>query len=150
MYEFLLSVHLLAAVLWVGGGVSVFIFGRFARLGGPQRMVDFSREANLIGPRFYAPLSLILLIAGFLLIEETFYEFSELWISLGLAGWLVSFVVGVGFYGPQQKKLDAAVVSDGLDAPAVRQIYDRVMLVNGIELVILMLVVIDMAVKPGA
>ena len=58
MYEFLLALHLLAAVIWVGGGVTMHIFGRFAKAAGGERMVVFAREANLIGPRFYAPLSL--------------------------------------------------------------------------------------------
>lgn len=118
MYEFLLSVHLLAAVLWVGGGVSVFIFARFAKSAGGQRLLDFSREANLIGPRFYAPLSLILLVAGFLLIDEAGYDFSQTWISLGLAGWFLSFVVGVAFYGPQQKRLEEAAATEAPTDPA--------------------------------
>lgn len=102
MYEFLLAVHILAALMWVGGGVTMHLFGRRARSSGEvSRMVEFTRDANLIGPRFYAPLSLILLVAGMLLVDEAGYEMSQTWITLAFIGWMVSFVIGVGFYGGQ-------------------------------------------------
>lgn len=102
MYEFLLAVHILAALMWVGEGVTMHLFGRRARSSGEvSRMVEFTRDANLIGPRFYAPLSLILLVAGMLLVDEAGYEMSQTWITLAFIGWMVSFVIGVGFYGGQ-------------------------------------------------
>ena len=149
MYEFLLAVHILAAVLWVGGGVTVNILGWLARKEGGERLVSFSRQANWLAPRFYAPLALILLLAGFLLVDEAGYELGDLFISLALLGWLISFVLGMAFYPSQQRKLEAAVAQDGTDAPAVGQVVDRVLQVNAAEQLILLLVVIDMAVKPG-
>lgn len=150
MYDFLLAVHLLAAVMWVGGGVTLHLMGRLATAAGGERLVAYTREANTIGPRLYAPLSLLLLTAGILLVDEAGYEFSQAWISIALAGWLVSFALGVGFYPGQQKKLEEIVASEGPDAPRVMQVYDRVQNVNLAELGILLLVVVDMAVKPGA
>ena len=46
-----------------------------------------------------------MLIAGIFLVSEAGYEFSQAWIGIALAGWLFSFIVGVGYYGPQDKKL---------------------------------------------
>ena len=150
MYEFLLTIHVLAAVIWVGGGIAMHILGRrVLRRNDPEEIYKFSAEVNLIGMRLYAPTSLILLVAGILLVNEAGYEFSQLWITLGFLGWIFSFIVGVGYYGPQDKKLQALVAADGPTAPGVVANVRQALMVNSIEILILLLVVIDMTVKPG-
>jgi len=150
MYEFLLTIHVLAAVVWVGGGIAMHILGRrVLKRGDSQEIYKFSEEVNIIGLRLYAPTSLILLVAGILLVNEAGYEFSQLWITLAFIGWAFSFVVGVGYYGPQDKKLQALVAAEGPTAPGVVANVRQALFVNQIEILILVLVVVDMTVKPG-
>ena len=150
MYELYLAVHILCAVLWVGGGVSVHILGRWtARAGDPERMVQFTRDATKLGNVFYAPLAIILIVAGVLLVEEVGYEYSDLWITLGFLGWLFSLVVGLGFYPQQGRKIEAAISADGVTSEVAQTGIRRILMVNSIEVLVLVLVVIDMAVKPG-
>ena len=151
MYDFLLTVHVLAAVIWVGGGVVMHIMGRRALASGDgMRIHDTSKEINTIAGRLYAAASVILLIAGIFLVHEAGYEFSQLWIILALAGWILSFLVGVGYYGPQDKKLQALVAEKGPTDPGVAANVRAALTVNSVELVILVLIVVDMTVKPGA
>lgn len=150
MYEFLLTIHVLAAVVWVGGGIAMHILGRrVVKRGDNQEIYEFSKEINLIGLRLYAPTSLILLVAGILLVNEAGYEFSQLWITLAFIGWAFSFIVGVGYYGPQDKKLQVLVAAEGPNAPGVLDNVRQALLVNQFEILILVLVVIDMTFKPG-
>jgi uncharacterized membrane protein len=150
MYDFLLTIHILAALIWVGGGISMHILGRrVLKRGDAEEIYKFSAEVNVIGLRIYAPTSLILLVAGILLVNEAGYEFSQLWISLAFVGWIISFIVGVGYYGPQDKKLQALVAADGPTAPGVVANVRQALTVNSIEILILLLVVVDMTVKPG-
>ena len=150
MYEFLLTIHVLAAVIWVGGGIAMHILGRrVLRRNDPEEIYKFSAEVNLIGMRLYAPTSLIQLVAGILLVNEAGYEFSQLWITLAFIGWGFSFLVGVGYYGPQDKKLQALVKDKGENDPGVAQNVRQALMVNSFEILILVLVVIDMTVKPG-
>ena len=93
--------------------------------------------------------SLILLIVGVLLVNEVGYDFSETWITLGFLGWTVSFLVGIGYYGPKDKKLQALVAAEGPTAPGVVENVRQALMVNSFEILILVLVVIDMTVKPG-
>ncbi|HZC12869.1 MAG TPA: DUF2269 family protein, partial [Thermoleophilaceae bacterium] len=87
MYEFLLAIHILCAVIWVGGGVSVHVLGRWTqKRGDPDQIVAFNRDAMKIWNVFYTPLAIILLVAGILLIEEVGYSYGDLWITLGLTG----------------------------------------------------------------
>ncbi len=150
MYEFLLTIHVLAAVIWLGGGIAMHILGRrVLKRNDPEEIYKFSAEVNVIGMRLYAPTSLVLLVAGILLVNEAGFEFSQLWITLGFLGWIFSFIVGVGYYGPQDKKLQALVAADGPTAPGVVANVRQALMVNSIEILILVLVVVDMTTKPG-
>lgn len=150
MYDFLLTIHVLAAVIWVGGGTAMHILARrVLKRGDGEEIYKFSKEINTVALRLYAPLSVILLIAGILLVDEVGADFGDLWITLGFLGWIVSFIVGIAYYGPQDKKLQALVAADGPTAPGVIENVRQAIFVNQIELLILFLVVIDMTTKPG-
>lgn len=150
MYDLLLTIHVLAAVVWVGGGLVMHILGRrVLRRGDPQEIFEFSKEINTVSLRLYAPTSLILLIAGILLVNEVGYDFSDLWITLAFIGWAFSFLVGIGYYGPQDKKLQALVAADGPTAPGIVANVRQALFVNQIEQLVLILIVIDMTTKPG-
>jgi uncharacterized membrane protein len=149
VYELWLSVHIVCAVLWVGGGVAVHVLGRMYMRGGDvAAMLDFNRKAISLGNRLYAPAALVLIVAGVLLVEEVGYEYGSLWIVLGFLGWILSFVVGIGFYAREGKKIDAAVAAEGASSETAVARIRRVLLVNSVEVLILVLVVVDMAVKP--
>ncbi|MEX1141234.1 MAG: DUF2269 family protein [Thermoleophilaceae bacterium] len=150
MYELLLTIHVIAAVVWVGGGTAMHILGRrVLKRGNGQEIHDFSKEINVVGLRLYAPTALILLIAGVLLTIESNYDFGSLWITLALVGWAFSFIVGIAYYGPQDKKLQNLVAEKGPLDPGVAGNVRGALMVNQVELLILFLVVIDMTTKPG-
>jgi uncharacterized membrane protein len=137
-------------VLWVGGGVSVHVLARWtAETGDDEALLRFNRSALKLSARFYAPLAIVLLVAGILLVREVGYEFSDLWISLALLAWVLSLVLGVLFYPLEARRIEAAAADGGASAAAVRKGINRVLMVNAIEVTILLLVVVDMAVKPG-
>ena len=148
-YTVLLSLHILAAVLWVGGGGTLQVLGRQALASGDRaRMQAFSEQAEWIGPRFYAPLSVVLMVAGLFLVDQAGYEFSELWVGLGMAGWFVSFVIGIAYYPRAGKKRDQIIATEGLESGAFLANYKQAATVNLIELLILAAVVVEMAIKP--
>ena len=149
MYEFLLAVHLLAAVIWVGGAVTMHIFGRLATKEGPERELAFTAASIRIGNFVYAPLSVVLLIAGILLVDEVGYDYGEFWITIGFVGFLTSFLVGVFYYPRAAKQYAALAAGDGAGSAPAQAIYRRTATVNMIELTVLLLVIVDMAVKPG-
>jgi uncharacterized membrane protein len=151
MYELWLVIHILCAVIWVGGGVSVHVLGRWTqKRGDAEQIVAFNRDAVKISNVLYAPLAVVLIVAGVLLIEEVGYGYGDLWITLGFTGWLVSFVLGLAFYPRQARKIDRAVSEEGPGSADAQARIKRILLVNSIEILVLLLVVVDMAVKPGA
>jgi uncharacterized membrane protein len=149
MYEFLLAVHVLCAAIWVGGAVMMHIYGRLATKEGPERELVFTRESIRLGNVMFAPLSVILLIAGVLLVDEAGYGYGDLWVTLGFLGFLNSFVMGVAYYPRAGRRYEEIAGGEGPGSPAAQAIYRRTANVNVYELTVLLLIIVDMAVKPG-
>jgi uncharacterized membrane protein len=142
----------LAAVLWVGGGVTLHIMIRRAmRTTSGTALHERIAETEWVGQRFYPLFSLILIIAGILLVtrDEGGFEFSDTFIQLGFTGWIISFLIGIGFYEREGKRRAALVEEKGADSPEVAASISRTAMVNSFELLILVLVMVDMTTKPG-
>lgn len=149
MLELLKSVHVLSAVVWIGGGVTVTVL--MTRMRGdrnPATLGPMLGHMSTLGQRVFMPASLLLVLTGFGLVAEGDWDF-KLWIILALVAWLASGLNGALFMGPQSAKLSEALAAPAPDAQAVDARLKRVITVGAIETAILVLVVVDMVVKPG-
>lgn len=149
LYEGLLALHILSAVVWVGGGTAMQVMGTRIRASGDgTAMAVFGHQAEWMGMKVFMPASIVQLVTGIWLVIEIDYSFSEFWIAFGLFGILFSAVVGAAFLGPQSGKLGTLAAEKGFEDPETQAVLQRLVLVSRIELGILLLVVIDMAIKP--
>jgi uncharacterized membrane protein len=149
-YQWFLAAHILAAVVWVGGALTIQLFAMRARAAhSGQRMADFAADAEFVGMRVFMPASLVLIVFGFLLIHQGHWGYKA-WVVFPLVVWVLSFLTGAGFLGPESGRLNALIAREGVDHPEVSARIDRIFLVSRIELVLLLLVVADMTLKPGA
>ena len=149
MADFLLTVHVLAAILWVGGSWMLLVFSYAQRGDTIERRNDFTRFTEKLGPRYFAPLSIIVVLAGSLLVDEAGYDYSHTWVTLGYVGWFLSFLIGVGFYPREGKRREELIEREGLEAPGVAASLSRILTAATVDTVIITLVVIDMTTKPG-
>ena len=148
--EFLLFGHLVFVAFWVGTDLSLQLFARRARAAGPERTAAFIGDVEWIGLRLLNPSSLLVAIFGVLLvIEDPNYDFSQAWVTLGLIAFLASAITGAGFLGPETGRIDKLIDERGADDPDVQRRIARVLLISRIELVILILIILDIVVKPG-
>jgi uncharacterized membrane protein len=149
-YEFLLFGHLLFVAAWVGGDLMLQMFYLRARAAGPEQSVRFAGDAEWVGLRLLNPTALLVLLFGILLvIEVEAYEFSQFWITAGLLMFLASAIAGAGFLGPEAGRIAKLAAERGAEDPEVQHRIKRVLMVSRIELALLVLVVLDMVVKPG-
>ena len=149
-YEVLLFCHLLAAMFWVGGDLMLQMFYLRARATGPEAVVQFAKNAEWVGLRLLNPVAILVVIFGVLLvIEVDGYEFSQFWISAALAMFLASAITGAAFLGPEAGRIAGLADERGAEDPEVQSRVARVLLVSRIELLLLVLIVLDMVVKPG-
>ncbi len=149
-YQWFLSVHILAAVLWVGGAFTIQLFAiRAVRANEGPRLATLTSEIEWVGTRLFIPSSLILVIFGFLLIHEGNWSY-QFWLVFPIVVWAASFIAGAGFLGPQSGKLSEEIERHGIDSAQARARLGRILTVSRIELLLLLLVVLDMALKPGS
>jgi uncharacterized membrane protein len=146
--EFLLAAHVLGAVIWVGGSWTLLSIGLYLRGKSATSRVDYSRWSGAIATRLFAPASIVVIIAGPLLASDLDLDFGEAWIQIGFVGWFLSFLIGVFFYNREEKKREAIIDQQGVEADAVRASLDRVITVAAIDTAIVTLVVLDMVIKP--
>jgi len=150
-YKWWLAIHILLAVAWVGSDIAIQIFVIRARMAGPDRLAYLASEIEWYGTRVLLPASLALVVVGFILLHVSAgaYDLGQGWVAFGLAGWLFSAIVGSAYLGPESGRLGKLVEERGPEDPEYQRRLSRVFMVSRIELVILILVVLDMAVKPG-
>jgi uncharacterized membrane protein len=149
MTDLLLTVHVLAAALWVGGSAFALAVGYYLRNRDIETRMEYTRWTEWLGPRFFAPLSIAVIVAGPLLADDIGYDFDQTWLTIGFVGWFLSFLIGVGFYPREGKKREQLVEQHGAGHELVAKSVDRVLRVASIDTLIIVLVVIDMTTKPG-
>jgi uncharacterized membrane protein len=149
LYEFLLFVHIAAAVVWVGGAAMFQFFGlRVLAANDAAKLADFGRSVKTVGDRALVPAALTAFLSGLALVwESNFWGFGDDWIVIGLILFAVTFVAGVGFFGPESGRVGKLVEAEGAAAaePRIR----RLIMLSRIDLVVLFLIIFDMSVKPS-
>jgi hypothetical protein len=148
MYEFWLFVHVLMAIVWVGGNIHLQIIGaRLNAANDPIQLAGFSRQAEWIGTRVLTPAAVLIVIAGVFMVLDQ-WDFEQLWIIIGIAGFLYSFINGATLLGPLSGKTAKLIEERGAEDAQVQTNIRRLFLYGRIELVILIVVVWAMTMKP--
>jgi len=143
------SIHVLAAAIWVGSDVALHVVGVRARKAGAELAGYFAREIGFYGKFVLVPTSLLLIILGFLTLDQEGLGVGELWVTFGLIVWAASFFIGAFYIGPTADKLGKAIQEAGGTIPESQTaVFDRLLLYARIEVLFLMLIVVDMVVKP--
>jgi uncharacterized membrane protein len=150
-YKWLLAFHILFAVVWVGSNTAIQILVIRAKRAGADRVAYFAREIEWYGTRVLIPSALVLIVLGFLLLHESSgaYDLGDGWVTFGFVVWILSFITGAGYLGPESGRLSKLVDERGAEDPEYQRRLDRIFIVSRIELLLLILVVLDMTVKPG-
>lgn len=150
-YSWLKSVHVLAAVMWVGGSVMLTLLGIMTiGLRDPVRLTQFAKQVAFLGGRYFPPLSLMVVGFGFWMVQENDLGYGATWLKIGIAGWIASFVIGAGYLGPRASKLARLLDERPPEDSEVQDLITRILLVARIDAVLLLFLVFDMTAKPGS
>lgn len=150
LYEFLVFVHVLMAVVWVGGIVTLQVFAlRATAAKDPTRIAGLSGDAEWMGLRVFMPATVLLLVFGIWAGIEGDWDFGQAWISIGFAAFLFSFFLGMAFMGPESGRITSLVRERGVDDPEVGRRTRRILLLSRLEIVIAVIAIWAMVIKPG-
>jgi uncharacterized membrane protein len=148
-YEFLLILHVIAVIIWLGAGFTMdLLFLRAERMRNPAEIGKTGELQEWLVPRVFIPTGLLTLILGVLLVWDGPWSFGALWILIGLAAWIGSFGVGFLYIRPQGEKMKDIVARHGPTSVEAQRHGRRLGVVARIQLLALFLVVVDMVLKP--
>ena len=150
-YALFKAVHVLGAVIWVGGGVSIMIHAiRGQRAHKPDDIVAVAKQAAFMGEKVFAPVGLITFLMGIAMMINTSWGWGHFWIVAGLIGYASTFIVGVAILSPMAKKIDESAEKNGPTHPETIALIEKIMFIARFDVAVLLLVVLDMVTKPFA
>jgi uncharacterized membrane protein len=148
LFKILLFVHILAAMVWVGGTVMLaFISSRVEKTGDAAYRARFATTAGVVGPIIGTSAGLVLASGIWMVLDSDGIELSQTWVWLGLAGFLISAIVGAAYFGPASGKIVKA-----LEAGQVEEADRRAKQFNAVarlNLLLLIVIVGVMVFQPG-
>lgn len=148
-YSLFRVVHVVVAVFWVGGGLTLTVLGlRAESLDDPAEIATLARQAAFVGEKIFAPAGLVVLAMGIAMMINTDWGWGTFWIDAGLIGYASSFVVGVAVLSPLAKRIVASSEQNGATHPETVALINRIMLIARVDVAVLLLVVADMVTKP--
>ncbi len=150
-YETLLWLHVLFAILWVGGNVMLNLVAIRARTSGDStQLASLFRTLAWFGSRYFVPVSLLTLVFGFWIMAEGDWTYGDNpWIIVSLAIYAVAFVIGMLFFGPESSRIVQLLDADpAAEAPDTKKRMKRYLNVAHVDASALMVIVFLMAAKP--
>jgi len=139
--------HVLAAVLWVGGGFTTIIASLVLSGRSPaETQLAIVRATVLLAPRLFIPASILTLATGVALLFVAGWGWQP-FTTLGLAGVLFTASFGALVLGPSCERAVKLADTHGAEAaiPALRRVQRLAMMDYAIQFAIVFL----MVVKPG-
>lgn len=148
-YAIFRVVHVVVAVFWVGGGLTLTVLGLKAETSNDTgEIVTVARQAAFVGEKLFAPAGLIVLLMGIAMIINGDLGWGHFWVIAGLVGYAATFATGVGVLSPLAKKIGESVEKNGPEHPETIALIKRILLIARVDVAVLLLVVADMTLKP--
>jgi uncharacterized membrane protein len=149
-YSAFKAIHVIGAVVWIGGGALLTILGMVAeRKNDAAELATVARQAATVGEKLFAPAGLVVVAMGISMMVNTDWGWGRFWVVAGLVGYAITFVTGVGVLAPLAKKVTALVEEKGPTDPETTAQIKKILLIARVDVARLLLVVIDMVTKPS-
>lgn len=139
--------HVLCAIVWLGGGLAMILAGVFlGQSPAPARLMAVIAITTLLAPRLFVPGSIATLVTGVLLVLAGGYGWPA-WVVLGLGGVAFTAVFGGTVLGPTAERALKAAEAGG-DPAGVPQAL-RLVRYGKFDYVVQFSIVWLMVAKPG-
>jgi uncharacterized membrane protein len=150
MYQLLVFIHVVAAVIWVGGAITGQLLAmQIARSDDPADLPKYARQIGILGNRLFLPAAIAIIVTGVVMTIQA-WSFGQLWIAAAVALWVLSAALGGIVVGPRIKRAVTLFDAEGPTSAEGRRQLDGVLLVARLELLSFLVVIGLMVFKPGA
>ena len=148
-YEFWLFLHIVAAMVWIGGAAAIQVFGILTkRAADPAKTAFFAQNVSFTVNRVLLPAALVVLAAGVGLVENGNWDWSEPFVVSGLLLWAAVALVAFGFLGRAIGSAGARLAVEG-PSPALALRLRNLVWLSRVLLLTLVVIAFLMVVKPG-
>jgi uncharacterized membrane protein len=148
-YQIYKAIHVVAAVIWVGGDVTLTTLGIvFERRKEGEVLAALGRMGTWIGTRVYTPVLFIVIAFGIALMDEANFDWGQFWVIFALIGWAAAGTLGIGFVGPELGRIDEAARAHGPQSEEVMRRVKRLFMIFRFDTALLILIVLDMTARP--
>jgi uncharacterized membrane protein len=142
-------IHVSVAVFWVGGGLLLTGLAlRAERADDPEEIATIARQATFAGEKLFAPAGGVVLAMGIAMVINQHIGFGTTWVDIGLAGFAISFLTGIGVLAPRARKIAELCDTVGAAAPQTQAAIKEILVIARVDVAVLLLVVADMLMKP--
>ncbi len=150
MYELLKYVHILCAVIWVGGAFYAQLLGIWVeRAADPTELSTFARRTEIVGSRVFVPVAALLFISGAVMTAQA-WSFGQPWIVVSVALWVLSAAAGAIYLAPRIRRAADLFDREGPASSEARRLIGRLFVVSRLELVSFAVIMALMVTKPGS
>ena len=149
LYELLLMLHVFAAIIWLGAGFIFTVLLMFARRENDKaREASYHADIDRLATTVFIPAAMATFIFGVATAIEGDWDFGQAWIIIGIAGWLMSFLIGVLYFKPESEKISALSEQGEAGMAEAMTRSARMTAVDNFELTTLYVVAASMVLKP--
>jgi hypothetical protein len=111
-------------------------------------MLGLAKQAEWGAMRIFVPASFVALAMGIGMTINGDLDWGQFWLVFGLVAWAIPTAVGIGFLTPRINKLNKLIEERGSDDYAVTAAVQPILLAARLDIALLLLIVVDMVVKP--
>src|SRR4029079_16298194 len=140
-YQVFKTIHVLAAILWLGGGALITLLAwKAQRAKDSVQMLQVAKQSEWASTRIFVPASLVVVAMGVVLMHKGNWGYGNFWPLFGIIAWSVSVLVRVRFLGPQSGKLAKLIELKGPEDPDVAARISRIIAVARADVVLVLVV----------
>jgi uncharacterized membrane protein len=141
--------HVIAATVWFGGTVYVeALMANAKRTKDPMVIGAVSMRAGKTNMRLFPVVGIFTLVFGVWLVMEGPCDWEMAFVSAGLAIAIAGLALGIFFFAPQMKKIEAIMASDGPGSPELAAIGKKISMATHFMAAILTLAMFFMVIQP--
>jgi hypothetical protein len=119
---------------------------RADRAGNIEGVLQAMRATGELGNRFFAPMSMLTLLFG-LIMCGFWVGFSDLWVLIGLAGYTMTFCIGMFIFKPTADRMAGMIARDGVTPAALAQ-GQRILRAAHFDYSVMLVIIAAMVLKP--
>ena len=140
-------IHILAAIVWVGGSIMAQFYARRLAAADPAHRLGFARDLRFVAAKVFVPSAFVVLGAGvWMVIDAPGFDFEDTFVVIGLSAVGVSLATALLYLIPGVGKAIGLMTSGR--GPEAGVVIRRVNLAARAVIVVLLIAVWAMVVKP--